>query len=115
MRQAGESDEVVEARKVVCACCRSPYAVSRVCADPPVEGCGHPGGFGGVAYVRQHGLPKSASRPATTDIRSNWQALVAEAGGQRWVIFDNTASGAAAKNALDFMSCVSTGHATPRN
>jgi uncharacterized protein YecE (DUF72 family) len=78
--------------------------VGRVAADPPAgsEFAALPGGNHDATYFRLHGSPKIyystysdlylaalAERLHTTDTRSGV-----------WCIFDNTASGAAAKNAL---------------
>jgi uncharacterized protein YecE (DUF72 family) len=78
------------------------HQVARVAADPVrAPGAGVPGGWPGLAYYRLHGSP-----------RTYWSAydddyLAALAGAVRavarsvetWVIFDNTASGAALENA----------------
>lgn len=76
--------------------------VARVAADPPpAPGADRPGGWLGLHYFRLHGSPRkywSGYAPAFLD------ALAAAIGQQparnTWVIFDNTASGAAAENAL---------------
>jgi len=80
------------------------FAISRVAADPPQgsEQAARPGGYGELRYYRWHGSP-----------RIYWSAYDAErigalAGevseystGESWVIFDNTATGAALGNAME--------------
>ena len=79
------------------------YAVARVAADPaPVAAAADPAGWPGVVYFRLHGSPRKywsrydeeflATR--ATAIRSIVSA------DEVWCVFDNTASGAAAENAL---------------
>jgi uncharacterized protein YecE (DUF72 family) len=80
------------------------YSVARVGADPPRGGAGvEPGGFGGLTYLRLHGSPRvyfSAYQPDQLAAIAN---VVRQRSGKRWVIFDNTASGAAAANALQLV------------
>jgi uncharacterized protein YecE (DUF72 family) len=77
------------------------HHVARVAADPaPDPRAATPGGWSGFAYVRQHGSPRiyySAYGPGrlaalarTLDRRAS----------EIWVIFDNTALGAATEDAL---------------
>jgi uncharacterized protein YecE (DUF72 family) len=74
------------------------HRVARVAADPaPAPGAGEPGGWDGYAYFRWHGAPMM--------YRSDYPAerlavLAARLGDGDWCIFDNTANGAAAPNAL---------------
>lgn len=79
------------------------HRVARVAADPaPVPGAAAPGGWRGLTYVRLHGSPRiywSSYDQASLD---RWAALAHAGGAEAWVIFDNTASGAATANALDF-------------
>jgi uncharacterized protein YecE (DUF72 family) len=80
--------------------------VARVAADPAIGGTGrYPGGWPGLAYFRLHGTP----RPYWSDYDQETLARFAseacaarDAGATCWVIFDNTAGGAAAGNALAF-------------
>ncbi|MEO8068314.1 MAG: DUF72 domain-containing protein [Flavobacteriales bacterium] len=81
--------------------------IARVAADPPrADGDGIPGGRGTLAYYRWHGQPRvywSAYDDATlhnlaTTIRSR-----AANAKEVWVIFDNTAFGAATGNALTLL------------
>jgi uncharacterized protein YecE (DUF72 family) len=80
------------------------YQVSRVVADPPpVPGAVVPTGWSRLAYFRLHGTPRKYwSRYNETDIAE----LAAAArrlpnAAEVWVIFDNTASGAAIENACE--------------
>lgn len=76
--------------------------VARVLADP-VRHSALPGGWPGLVYLRLHGSPRVYYSPYEEDVL---QALArrmrqAEAeGAEVWCIFDNTASGAAAGDAL---------------
>jgi uncharacterized protein YecE (DUF72 family) len=78
--------------------------IARVAADPaPVTGGGEPGGWNGVSYFRWHGSPRiyysdyDAAALATLGERLDAQR---EQGIPTWCIFDNTAMGAALRNAL---------------
>lgn len=78
--------------------------IARVAADPaPVAGAGEPGGWNGLCYFRWHGSPRI--------YYSDYDAAALGALGERltalrekrvptWCMFDNTALGAAFKNAL---------------
>jgi uncharacterized protein YecE (DUF72 family) len=76
--------------------------IARVIADPPVpEAAAVPGGWPGLIYIRLHGTPRvywSNYAPAQLDALAT--SIAADA-SETWVIFDNTASGAALGNALD--------------
>jgi len=78
--------------------------VARVAADPePAPGAGLPGGSEGQVYFRLHGSPHMYRSAYGTDrLKTILQRVAAagEVGAERWVIFDNTASGAAAADAL---------------
>ena len=81
--------------------------IGRVAADPRrVPGGEAPAGWPGVAYYRLHGSP----RTYYSSYDAEYLAAVADrlaahraAGIRSWCIFDNTASGAAAANALELM------------
>ena len=79
--------------------------VARVAADPAVvPEAARPGGWPGLAYWRLHGSPRmyySAYLPAELD---RVAAAMGGVAGEAWCIFDNTASGAAAGQALDLMA-----------
>ena len=87
---SGEVDDLLVA-------CR----VSRVAADPArPEGAGEPGGWRGLAYYRLHGAPRmyysAYDGAAVAALAERLQAGAEPA----WCVFDNTASGAAAADAL---------------
>ena len=81
------------------------WHAGRVLADPVLHPPGRaPGGWPGVVYCRLHGSPRIYySAYDATLIRALAARLQAAATEARhvWCIFDNTASGAAAGNALD--------------
>ncbi len=82
------------------------YQVARVAADPaPLPAAALPGGWPGLAYYRLHGTPRmyySAYSDAYLDMLA--QTLIEQAGvAPVWCIFDNTAAGAAAVNALGLL------------
>lgn len=78
--------------------------VARVAADPePAPGARHPGGTARLAYHRLHGSPdmyRSAYDAKT--LREIFERALAsgEPAAERWFIFDNTALGHAAVDAL---------------
>lgn len=79
--------------------------VARVAADPAVvPEAATPGGAGGLAYYRLHGSPRTYysaySAEAITRLAKRLREDAAK-GREVWCIFDNTAAGAAARNALD--------------
>lgn len=87
--------------------------VGRVAADPArVAGAGEPGGWlgpardgaGAVLYHRWHGTPRvyySSYSEAALQARAR-EVLEWSPSSDRWVVFDNTASGAALADALRF-------------
>jgi uncharacterized protein YecE (DUF72 family) len=81
------------------------HRVTRVAADPAIlPAAGMPGGFGELAYYRLHGSPRIyfSSYDATYLTQLAEQLLASQAAGAEvWCIFDNTALGAAALNALE--------------
>jgi uncharacterized protein YecE (DUF72 family) len=89
------------------------HRVARVAADPArVPVAAEPGGWRGMAYHRLHGSPRMyySSYPAEY-LQSLVQRLLddAAAGREVWCIFDNTASGAAAANALELAAALKAG------
>jgi uncharacterized protein YecE (DUF72 family) len=78
--------------------------IARVAADPAVvPAAASPGGWPGLGYWRLHGNPRmyySTYPPAELDR----VAAALGVAGEAWCIFDNTASGAAAGQALDLMA-----------
>jgi uncharacterized protein YecE (DUF72 family) len=87
--------------------CLRDRRVARVVADPVLAPGGElPGGWTGLRYRRLHGSPRvyySAYDPARLDALADTITPGHEAGAE-WCIFDNTASGAAAADALYLMS-----------
>ncbi len=86
------------------------HRIARVAADPsPTTAGSEPGGHGGLAYYRFHGTPQmyysSYPRPFLQGLA---ERLLGERGNApAWVIFDNTAAGAAAANALALVTLLS--------
>lgn len=85
------------------------HHVSRVAADPPpVEGADRPGGWSGLRYFRWHGSPRRYysryEEPAIANLATSLEARRSPA----WCIFDNTTTGAAAENALELASRLSS-------
>jgi uncharacterized protein YecE (DUF72 family) len=78
--------------------------VARVAADPArVPEAALPGGWSGLVYARLHGSPRiywSAYDDAALRAWSERLRPHIKAGAESWIIFDNTAGGAAAANAL---------------
>ena len=74
--------------------------VARVAADPArVPAAAEPGGWPGLRYWRLHGSPVMY-RSSYADRVEAYAARIAAARGERWCIFDNTASSAATGDAL---------------
>lgn len=83
--------------------------ISRIAADPaPTPAAGHPGGWPGLVYYRLHGSPRKYwsiyERPRVDAWTRELQAL--RRGTLAWCVFDNTASGGAAGNALQMREMV---------
>jgi uncharacterized protein YecE (DUF72 family) len=81
------------------------YRVARVGADPPrAPGGDEAGGYRGLSYLRLHGSPRVyfSAYPSAQLISMRDELNLLP--GQRWCVFDNTASGAAAANALELQS-----------
>jgi uncharacterized protein YecE (DUF72 family) len=82
--------------------------VARVAADPArVPEAGEPGGAPDPVYYRLHGSPRvyySAYDAAYLDALATRLREHAAAGRRAWCVFDNTASGAAASNALALLA-----------
>lgn len=78
------------------------HKVCRVAADPAIcEAAGTPGGWRGFSYWRLHGSPRIYRSSYADRIAGYAQALREEATAREtWCIFDNTASSAAASDAL---------------
>jgi len=78
--------------------------IARVAADPSLcPEASHPSGWHGVSYWRLHGSPRIYRSPYDGErLRAFADMLEARhsAGSDTWCIFDNTASGAAASDAI---------------
>ena len=88
------------------------WRVARVAADPaPVPTAAEPGGWGGMAYHRLHGSPRTYYSAYDDAFLDRTAARLAEhraAGVPAWCIFDNTAAGAATANALGLLHRTTT-------
>jgi uncharacterized protein YecE (DUF72 family) len=89
------------------------WHIARVAADPAVvPDAAEPGGWRGLAYHRLHGSPRiyySTYPDAYLDALASRLRADAAAGRETWCIFDNTAEGAAAQNALDLQARLQDG------
>lgn len=86
------------------------YQVGRVAADPArVPAAAVPGGFASTIYYRWHGSPRMYySSYGEEALQALAQSLSDSMNGaERWVIFDNTASGAGVDNALQLRELLS--------
>jgi uncharacterized protein YecE (DUF72 family) len=81
--------------------------IARVLADPVRHDAGRlPGGWPGRVYLRLHGTPRvyySSYQPDVLQALATRMVRAQADGADVWCIFDNTASGAAAGNALDLL------------
>lgn len=82
--------------------------IARVAADPAKhDGAAAPGGWRGLSYYRLHGSPRMYySAYGAEVIERLRRELEADRAAEKWCIFDNTASGAAALNALELRSAL---------
>jgi uncharacterized protein YecE (DUF72 family) len=81
----------------------SSFQITRAAADPArVSEAGRPGGEPSLAYYRLHGSPRMYySEYEGAFLTALAETLLRTPARDVWCIFDNTASGAAARNALD--------------
>ena len=82
------------------------HRVARVAADPArVPAAALPGGWDGLAYWRLHGSPRTYYSSYDADYLTALAGSLRASAALRptWCIFDNTASGAAAANALELV------------
>ena len=76
--------------------------VGRVAADPAVvTAAAHPGGCTDSVYYRLHGSPRKYFSGYEVESISHLANAVRNVAGEIWCIFDNTAGGAAAGDALN--------------
>jgi uncharacterized protein YecE (DUF72 family) len=77
------------------------HGIPRVAADPPpVAAAARPGGWPGLRYWRLHGSPRMYYSPYAPERLARLAALLRDSAAENWVIFDNTAEGAAWADAL---------------
>ena len=80
------------------------HRIARVAADPArVPAAAEPGGWPALVYFRLHGSPRmyySSYDDAWLDALADRLRAAAAVAAEAWCIFDNTAHGAAALNAL---------------
>lgn len=83
------------------------FEIARVAADPavPVREAAAPGDWGGTAYYRLHGSPRTYYSEYSQDYLTTLAQSLAQQAHSRevWCIFDNTALGAATTNALSIL------------
>lgn len=82
------------------------HHIGRIAADPAiVPAAAQPGGWHGIVYYRLHGSPRKYWSVYDTERLNEWaRALKAlPRGTLAWCVFDNTASGGAAANALQLL------------
>ncbi len=88
----------------------SRHRIARVGADPALHpGAGQPGGFDGLAYWRWHGTPRMYYSEYGKARLHAWLEALRDVEGnaaEYWVIFDNTAHGHAASDALCLQALV---------
>ena len=88
---APEIDALLSARRI-----------ARVAADPPVPAdASEPGGWPRLRYYRLHGSPRTYWSSYTPEQIAGHAARLL---GESWTIYDNTASGAAAGNAVELQA-----------
>lgn len=89
------------------------FEVARVAADPALgPAAARPGGWDGLVYYRLHGSPtiyRSPYAPAYLDALARTLTQHRAAGTPVWCIFDNTAEGAAAADALRLLARLEAG------
>jgi uncharacterized protein YecE (DUF72 family) len=91
-----------------------PHRISQVAADPAcAPAAAVPGGDPALAYWRLHGAPRlyfSPYGPVALDALA--EAIARRGEGEAWCVFDNTASGAAAADALALKARLEAGDVT---
>jgi uncharacterized protein YecE (DUF72 family) len=75
--------------------------IARVAADPARHpGAGEPGGWRGLVYYRLHGSPRMYFSAYEAQALAVLAQRMEQASAPVWCVFDNTASGAAAADAM---------------
>ena len=84
----------------------SERCIARVAADPAKhDAAARPGGWRGLSYYRLHGSPRMYYSSYGADVLAKLgYELEADDAAEKWCMFDNTASGAAARDALELQS-----------
>ena len=83
------------------------YRIARVAADPVSTPAGRdPGGWTELVYYRLHGSPRLYYSPYDEDAIQHYETELRRRShiAECWCIFDNTASGAAAANAIELQT-----------
>ncbi len=84
------------------------YRIARVAADPaPVPVAAEPGGYDQLVYLRLHGSPRVYYSAYSPEILESVARTLEERAGRgisTWCVFDNTARGAAAADAMTVKS-----------
>ncbi len=81
------------------------WRVPRAGADPArAAGAETPGGWTGISYFRMHGTPRVYYSSYSAESLDGIASMISMAPNEAWCIFDNTASGAAAGDALALCS-----------
>ena len=81
------------------------WCVARAGADPArAAGAEVPGGWTGISYFRMHGTPRVYYSSYSAESLDRVAKMISTAPDEAWCIFDNTASGAAAGDALSLRS-----------
>jgi uncharacterized protein YecE (DUF72 family) len=82
----------------------SRHRIARAAADPlRAENADRPGGWDGLAYFRLHGSPRMYWSKYDTGYLARLRRLIhtVRADADCWIVFDNTAAGAAFENAWE--------------
>lgn len=81
------------------------WHVARAGADPARAAAAEvPGGWKGISYFRMHGAPRVYYSSYSVESLSRLASMISMTPNDTWCIFDNTASGAAAVDALKLAS-----------
>jgi uncharacterized protein YecE (DUF72 family) len=84
--------------------------IARVAADPACcPAAAEPGGWSGLAYWRWHGSPRMYySAYGEAELRNLAKQVASHPASEAWCVFDNTALGAAAADALRLQALTAT-------